>query len=461
MPPDVLLLVCDTARADAFRPWGAPHESPTMQALCERGTMYRNAFAPAPWTVPTHASLFTGALPTEHGITGDCFQWHDGKPTSPAEAVRAHPGPWLAETMRERGYRTWGTSSNTWIGAWGGFDRGFDSFLDIRPWARPKGLRQALAVRARRMLGALDRGGAEAAERFGREVAGAGPQPLFAFVNLMEVHAPYNPPRPFYPFPPWRRLRTTRISGGPDQGLSYNAGVVPPPPGYVDTIRALYRGSARYEDLILGRFVRAVRERDRPAIVMVVADHGENLGERGEFNHNSSLSDHLLHVPLVVWGHRVDVAAGAVEEPVSLLGIAAWARAVAEDRVDLPAPDGAVVSEYESTIRHNGVPEEIRRMTDDRGGRRARPLIYHPGLAVHRGRHKYVAVANGDESLYDLGDDPGEERDLASARPDLLDDFRPFRAAWEERRTRRPDYAAGDVAEGEIAEHLRELGYIE
>ena len=55
-----------------------------------------------------------------------------------------------------------------------------------------------------------------------RRLWDAGREPLFAFVNLMEVHTPYNPPRPFYPFPPWRRLRTFRLTGGPDQSLSYN-----------------------------------------------------------------------------------------------------------------------------------------------------------------------------------------------------------------------------------------------
>ena len=70
----------------------------------------------------------------------------------------------------------------------------------------------------------------------------------------------------------------------------------------ISALRALYAGCARYEDRILGEIVDAVAERTRPTVVLLVADHGENLGEHGLFNHNSSLLQTLLHVPMVAWG---------------------------------------------------------------------------------------------------------------------------------------------------------------
>jgi arylsulfatase A-like enzyme len=456
---DIVVLLCDTARADAFSPWGAAHRSPTMERLCEEGLMYANAGSQAPWTVPSIASMFSGRLPTEHGITGECLSWRDRRPTSPAEAVAAYSGTWLPETLRERGYRTWGASCNSWISRWGGFDRGFDEFLDLRPWARDRSALGRVRHRARRVLGTVDRGGREGAIRFARLLADPGPEPLFVFVNLMETHAPLDPPRPYYPWPGWRRFRTRRLAGGPDQGLSYNAGVVAPGPGYAEALRPLYSACARYEDHVLGQFLEAVEGRGRPTLVVVVADHGEHLGEHGLFNHNSSLHQPLLHVPLVAWARKLTLGTGRIEEPVSLLGLASWLRDLTDGESRVMRGIGPVVSEYEGTARHNGIPRHIEEGIGE--GLAVPPLVFHPGLAVRSGSLKYVAVGNGDEALYDLDADPGEDHNLLGGRPDAAAEFRPFRDAWEERRSGRPTYESGDLAEGQIAEHLRELGYIE
>jgi len=363
--------------------------------------------------------------------------------------------------MRERGYRTWGASCNSWISRWGGFDRGFDEFLDLRPRIRPKTALQWFVFRVRRvLLGLEDRGGRQAVSEFSRRLASAGPEPLFAFINLMETHSPFSPPGRFYPFAPWRRRRTFHLAGGPDQQLSYNSGLVDPGPEYVRTLRALYYACGRYADVVLGRLIQAISERGRPTVAVVVADHGENLGEHGLFNHNSSLHQTLVHVPLLLWGSRVDLAAGEVEEPVSTLRLADWIPSVADGATVPLAPDGPPVSEYEGTHRHNGIPDYIQRGIEERNPR-VPALVFNPGLAVVKGGLKYVAAGNGEASLFDLAADPGEDRDLLPARPELAGEFEPFRLEWERRRAERPSYSAGEVAEGEIADHLRELGYIE
>jgi arylsulfatase A-like enzyme len=465
MPPDVLLILCDTARADAFRPWGGRLPTPVMDGLTREGIAYARATSQAPWTLPSTASILSGLLPTEHGITGDCFRWEDGKPTSPAEAVRSYTGPWLTSDLRDRGYRTWGASCNTWISSWGGFDRGFERFLDLRDRTRlPKGKAGSVMRRARRMWGKVDRGGRQAVEHFGRRLAQAGSEPLFALVNLMEVHAPYDPPRPYYPYPFWRRMKTRRLSGGTEKArrfLSYNTRVARPPADYIQSVRSLYFHAAQYEDRVVGQFVSAVRRSGRPTVVAVVSDHGEHLGEHGLFNHNSSLGETLLHVPLVVWGHRVNVGQGLVEEPVSLLGLAGWLRGLADGDGTPIAGNGPVVAEYESTIKHNGIPADIQGMLDSGDPSRVPALVFHPGVAVREGPLKFVAVEEGSEALYNVDADPGEDHDLMKDRPEAAAQFRPHVEAWQKRRAERPVYDAGDLAEGEIADHLRTLGYIE
>jgi arylsulfatase A-like enzyme len=463
MPPDVVVLVCDTARADAFRPWGGPHPSPTMERLSHEGTRYARASSTAPWTVPAHASLFTGKLPTEHGVNGDGLQWVDRKPSSPAALVQSCGETWLPEAMSERGYRTWGASCNTWVSRWGGFDRGFEEFLDIRPWAKPRGPVQWFAFRAKRMSGMEDRGGKQAVDRFARRLAEAGPEPLFAFINLMETHSPFNPPGRYYPFPIWRRPKTFHLAGGPDQQLSYNAGVARPGDDYARTLRAIYFACGRYADEVLGRLISAIEGKGRPTVVVILSDHGENLGEHGLFNHNSSLHQTLLHIPMVVWGSKVDLAAGDIEEAVSSTGLAPWLTSVGEESVEPMVPDGAAVSEYEGTHRHNGIPDYIKQGIEERSPD-VPPLVFHPGVAVRKGNFKFVAAGDGTASVFDLDADPGEERDLLPGNPGVGFEFQPFRREWEERRAERSGMRPvepGAAAEGEIADHLRELGYIE
>jgi arylsulfatase A-like enzyme len=482
--PDLVFLLCDTARADAFSPWGGPRRTPTVERLCAEGTPFRSAIAPAPWTVPSTASIFTGRLPTEHGVGGECIAWAGRAPTSPAACVEAFEGEWLPEALRERGYRTWGASCNSWVSRWGGFDRGFDEFLDVRPWARLDthtrararsglaGRLERLGVRARyrasRAMGRLDRGAAAAAAAFeARLDAGGGErEPLFAFVNLMETHVPLDPPSPWYPYRNWRRLRTVDILGEPDQGLSYNAGLSHPDSPFLEILRTLYYSCAAYEDSVLARFVAAVERAGRPAVVVLLADHGEGLGERGLFGHNSSLDEAVLHVPLAVWGHglRTDLAGGWVEEPFALTGLAGWARAIAEGAdPSVPAVPsaGPVVSEYEGTAAHNGLPDHVRGRIAARR-EKVPPLVLHPGIAARDGTLKYVATGDGGEHAYDLADAGGEDRDLAPSRPDLLARLSPVRDAWLARLgARRAPSAEGDAPDAEVARHLRELGYIE
>ena len=470
MGPDLLVLLTDTARADAFSPWGDRVRTPEMDALARDGIAYDAATSPAPWTLPSTASMFSGRLPTEHAISGDSFRWTEGRPTSPADAVKAWKGPWLPEDLRDRGYSTWAASCNIWISPWGGFDRGFDTFLHLHDRTRLpiSGRAGRAVVKARRMYGRMDRGGRQALDAFRRRAAQRDPNPLLAVVNLMEVHAPYDPPRPFYPYPFWHRARTRRLSGGSNKArrfLSYNTRVAAPPADYVRTIRRLYYSAARYEDWLIGRFVDAVRRRDRPAVVVVVSDHGENLGEHGLFNHNSSLAQTLLHVPLVLYGHGVDVGSARLDHPVSLLGLAPWLLRLADgERPDPPDGDGIVVSEYESTIRHNGIPADIQGMIDSGDPARVPQLVHRPGVALRSGNLKYVAVEEGRDEVFDLASDPGEEHDLLPAKPELAERFAAAREEWTKRRARLPVEEQGDpgeVAEGEIADHLRSLGYID
>jgi arylsulfatase A-like enzyme len=477
--PDVLMLLCDTARADAFRPWGGPLPSPTVERLCREGLMFRRAYTAAPWTLPSTASIFSGLLPTEHQITAEWVKPKAGSaPESDLPMVEgavdepsggatsaADDLPWLPDSLRRRGYRTWAASCNPWIASWMGFDRGFDEFVNIQPWG--EGGRSRTASRLRRLrevAGRLDHGGREAFRSFASWLAKGDGDPWFAFVNLMELHDPYDPPLEFHPLRSTgpaglsiaeaprallQQLRQRRLRGRPSAS-------------FVRTIRSLYYAAGRYEDQLVARFIRAVEDRERPAIVVMLSDHGENLGDHGLFEHHSSLHQTLLHVPLVVWGVGVDIPQGSVDEPVSLLGLRQWLEGLVDGRDGAMRWEGPIVSEYESTVER---PQVLRREVQrwiDAGHEERVPVLYrHPGVAVRDGRHKYVAVADGTESLFDLDADPQERSDIAERQPEQVSTMRGHAEEWRQRRARKGRVAEARSEDAEIEEHLRMLGYVE
>jgi arylsulfatase A-like enzyme len=447
--------------------------------------MYELAISPAPWTLPAVASILSGRLPTEHGITAERV-----KPrTSPAErypiqprddsaggghganAVGAYPGPWLPDTLRARGYHCWGVSCNPWIGRWDGFDRGFHRWVDIRP--RRRSVNSRLGWAARRVgdvAGLRDHGGKESlltVASWIRERQG----PWFSFVNMMELHDPYDPPPRFHPLVGSGSLRipVRRTLGTLAHQVRQRSLRTRPDAGYLETIRSLYYSSGRYQDWLVGRFVQAIVARGRPAVVFVVSDHGENLGEHGLFEHHSSLHETLLRVPLVGWGHGVDVGFEQVASPVSLLGLAAWIESIADGDHRPIAPEGPIVSEYESTVqRPRVIRREFRRALQEQDTSTIPALYFHPGIAVRDGPLKYTFVDNGEEAVYDVSADPLEKLNILQLQSvETMASFRRHRDEWRQRRLGARLAPASSVpgspqeGEDQIEEHLRMLGYIE
>jgi arylsulfatase A-like enzyme len=456
--PDVLLIVCDTARADAFAPWGGPVPTPTMARLAREGVVYDRAISPAPWTLPSHGSLFTGLLPTEHGIVGDRLAWSGSGPAGPAPLTRAFRGHWLPEAMAERGYRTFGVSCNPWIGPWGGFDRGFDTFADVLP--RPAAA--ATAGRVRRLVGRIrslarggGHGGPAALSAVHEALRAPDPRPVFGFVNLMEVHSPYDPPRALHPAPFDPRLRYRQL-------LQMGRFRTRTDASYVAAVRSLYFAAAREEDRIVGAIVGAVAARDRPAIVVIVSDHGENLGDHGLWGHHSSMHETLLHVPLLIWGSHGELGPARIPGAISTAVLARWIpQAVDAPPLEPPTPSGGpVVSEYESAVGQFGsdLPPEVRR-----GGP---ALVRAPGVAIRIGDRKYVATSGGPASTVDLAADPSETGVRAEEDPRSAEGFGAEVERWRERRRAMEAGGSADAgsridADEEIAAHLRELGYLE
>lgn len=312
-PPDVLLVVLDTVRADRLQAWG--HDRPTglqVSALAESGVRWAEAHAPGAWTWPVHASLFTGTPPWVHGAHFPPL----GAPMDGGFPAPRADLPTLAERFAAAGYDTVSLSANCLLEPSLGLVRGF---ADARCLDVP--------------------GQVEAAAEAALQARDA---PLFLFVNLMPAHGPYS----LTPVP-WSAAHAATLAA-PGEALGPYIDPGPPPgvdlqrraatdaptgvqrvlrgelelgPDQWAMVRDLYDGELVDADRRLMRIVQAWNGAGAGGIVAVTSDHGEHLGERGLVDHRGSVWPGLTHVPLVIAAPGRLPAAGVVERPVSLVDL--------------------------------------------------------------------------------------------------------------------------------------------
>jgi arylsulfatase A-like enzyme len=414
MRPNVLLVVLDTARRDAFEPYGAATgSSPAVAQLARAGTALELAFASSSWTVPSHASMLTGLLPRAWGIA------QGRTPPEFRPLMRAHLDRALPEVMRLGGYATAAVSTNLWISEQSGFDAGFEEFVLLN--SGRQGRLDDVAVRGRLRWAVeaararVDDGAAEAEQVLLRWLEGERDRPFFWFVNLIECHSPYLPPHPYNDLPILERLRAAEDAR---RYLSLEAiwracaGGFDVPAESLERMRHLYARAVRLMDDWLGRVLEALDARGLldDTIVVVTSDHGENFGEGELIGHSFSLDNRLTHVPLVAAGPLTLRARDvfSLAELPRMIGDAVELADHPWREDELPAgvalaqlkpPTGPDDPRARETVAGWGLDEEaLRRATT--------------ALAFATdGRHKLLRRGEREE-LYDLEADPLELRPL-------------------------------------------------
>lgn len=264
--PDVLLVTVDTLRADHVGAYGGPlGATPRLDALAAEGARWLRAYAAAPLTIPSHATILTGRFPPSHGVRDD------------GDFVLGEEQVTLAEALRDAGYVTLAfTAAFPTERRWG-LAQGFDLYHDRQDVDEAFG--EALQRRADDVVD-------DAISALARTETG---RPLFAWVHLFDPHFPYDPPEP------WE----AEFPGRP------------------------YAAEIAFADAELGRLLAAWDER-RPreaSVVAVTAPNGEALGDGGERTHGFLLTDATLRVPLVLRAPGV-VAGTASRDPVSTADLA-------------------------------------------------------------------------------------------------------------------------------------------
>jgi choline-sulfatase len=455
--PDVLFLVLDSARKDRLSLYDHDRETtPYLERLAETATVYENAHVPAPWTLPSHCSMFTGKYPSEHGVTNG---FADRRPVLPADETT------LPERLSEAGYRTAGFSNNPWVGQLSGLDRGFDEYVE---WdleiGRTSGAdihdrRERLYSRAHSALGQAARQPVFALKRrfftdslvsrARRWVARGGTTPTFTFLNLMEAHSPYFPPRDAFeelglsrPGPVEPRLLNTRL-------LTYVMGKTDLDGSDRRRVMEYYDASVRYEDGKVEELLEPYRERGDfdDMLLVVCSDHGKTLGDYprdGDPPHY--IRDINTNVPLLV--KRPGQTSGRrVEDPVELTDLFGLVSSAV-------GGDASTSMQREHALTEDFVPHTGTEQSETTRWR----VLSTPD-------HKYARSDAGTEYVFERHPNPVDERLLdgpegGTDRPTTAELARALDERVSSLRTADAGESESEEIEGAVQSQLRDLGYL-
>jgi len=400
--PSILLIILDTVRAQSLSLFGhAEPTSPQLARLAAGGTRFDLAASTAPWTTPSHATMFTSRYLPQHGA-----DWRSDM----ADSL-----PTLAEVLAAHGYRTGGFSANkVHAGRSFGFARGFHHFEDYM--VSPGELANSTSLgrfvmgnrRLRRFVDTQQLPGRKSADDVNASllhwVDRGADRPFFAFVNYYDAHFPYLPPEPFATAfgasrtPPSLRLRLYRFLR---------------PTAWPRPSEKAYDASIAYLDDRLGRLFDELAGRGilDHTLVIVTADHGEEFGEHGLWGHGDNLYLPNLHVPLVLRLPGAVPAAGAIGAPVSLRDIPATIMDLAGLADESPFQGHSLAALWRSDAAPrvsaplsevSGLPDKPARSAISRGD-----MVSVVSDSLH-------LIRNGDgiEELYDVITDPSAGHDL-------------------------------------------------
>ena len=434
-PPNVVLLVLDTVRADHLGCYGhAGAATPFLDGLAAGADRYVAAEAPAPWTLPSHASMFTGRYAFEHGADSGRTpdgRVYDARPLGPAL-------PTLAEALRECGYATAAFAANTaYLSETFGLQRGFDTYS----------VERGLANQVNGRFFAWLEGRAE------------DERPFFAFLNYMDAHRPYN----VRPLEGERGAKLPPADPTPSGDLldALYASVMgrgeEPDPELVARIAVQYDHGIAWLDQAVESVAAQLRARGvwDETLLVVTSDHGEFLGEHGLVEHSKDIYQEVLRVPLIVRAPG-QTRGRVVERRTSLAALPQLVLAhvpgpqASRQRERFPAhgPDAAVLAEVHFT----------------RGKDLAQPWgarFQRERFALFAERWKLILSTDGQDELYDLEADPRELRNLAAERPRLFEALAArLRAAVEAGAATPGSSSEAPELSAEQLEELRRLGYL-
>ena len=491
---NILFVVLDTVRKDRLTVYDDERETtPHLAEFATEAAVFDGAVAPAPWTLPVHASMFTGLYPSEHEATQE-DPYLAGATT-------------LAESLSAAGYDTACYSSNAWITSYTNLTAGFDdhdNFFQIMPSELLSGPLAALwkTMNDNDTLRSVADRMVQVGNKIHEHLAEGGggdtktPQVIdktidfvdesddfFAFINLMDAHLPYHPPEEY----------AERFAPGVDStevcqnSKEYNCGARDIDDDEWEDIQGLYDAEIRHIDAELQRLFSWLKENDEweDTMVVVCADHGELFGEHDLYGHEFCIYDPLVNVPLMVKHPEMD--GDESDEQVELIdlyhtvldhaGVEATDSTVPLDRTrsllsadyrefaegEFPGGgDAAFVEYYRPVVELKQLEEKAAaaNIDLDRDSR-----FYSRMRAARRPDAKYIRNERIADEFYHLDDDPGERTDARGEGSEAETELDETLSTFEERvggewKEVDDDDVLDDMSDS-AKDRLQDLGYID
>ncbi|HIK54196.1 MAG TPA: sulfatase [Synechococcales cyanobacterium M55_K2018_004] len=508
--PDILFIVLDTQRADRLSCYGYPLEtSAYLDAFAQEATLFTGAIAPAQWTVPSHASMFTGLYPSQHQ-------------TLQSYSVLPSHLTTLAERLRMGGYFTAGFCNNPLVGVINnGLRRGFYSFLNysglLTSYPNQAGIpsgwldryrqsfKRVVAAMLNRIQDSFARSDALLALSFSPLMVplwqtalsfkgnsrkslddaarllinrqGLAPhQPVFAFINLMGTHMPYRPPRRYI-----ERFAPHVLHDKTAQHYlrTFNSDVygwLAPLASCLDdrqkhTLDGMYNAEVAHQDEQLGAFLKHLREAGslENTLVIICSDHGEHLGEKDFIGHSLTLYNELVRVPLIIRDPAGNFPRGTVNPAIVSTRrlfhsvLAAAGLATAEEAALSLARDAANDPERTWVFAEAIPPQNVINLMQ----KRQPELLLSRSCgetrrAIWSGNHKLIATGGDRLELYDIHADPSETLNLSDILPENVEALHACLECFtDETSTPLRTERAPGFDDPEVQQRLRDLGYLE
>ncbi len=429
--PNVLFITLDTVRSANMSLYNYHRSTtPQLEHFAKTGLIFDRALSTAPWTLPSHASLFTGRLP--HELSAD---WQ-----IPLDATY----PTLAEFLSARGYLTAGFVANTGYCSYEtGLDRGFVHYEDYRislgQIVASSTLVRTIAdnFRLRRLIRNDEHLNRQSADQINgnvlRWLSSKRQRPFFIFLNYYDAHEPYLPPSPFdKKFGPgrkyWKYSPLHRWNWEPaveHQNMTEE--------NIHEEIDA-YDGAIAYIDYHLGLLFDELRKREliQNTLIIITADHGEEFGEHGVFDHGNSLYLPSLHVPLLISFPQHVPAGIRIQEPISLRDLPATVVDLLDFQDGFPFPGKSLARYWKGMLNLDSLQEKalLSEVNYTPGHPSWFPVSKGDMKSLVFGGRRYIKNGDGKEELYDFNHDPWEKQNLAGldkSQPEL----KRFRALLE------------------------------
>jgi arylsulfatase A-like enzyme len=422
----VLLIVVDTLRADRLGIHGSELGlTPRVDALAAESRRFERAYAHAPWTLPSFASLFTSLYPPQHGAGGRVPDFRGLR-----EPIRT-----VAECFRDAGYATAAVVNVDFLTEKFGTMQGF-AHVDFE--VHPNNVETRVAEKT-----------TDAALAWLRQPRAG---PFFLLVHYFDPHLVYAPPASYRAkfAAPQDREDASWVFGTRQQIVQYRQGMIRFDEPTIRRAEQLYNGEVAYTDHEVGRLLDAVgtMQLSDSTIVVFTSDHGEEFFDHGGFEHGHTLYEELVHVPLMI-RYPGKVAAGSESDLVGLVDVAPTLCALAGVEGDPAFVGRDLLGSTESE------------QADER------PIILQgnfwgpPHRGWIQGGHKLI-VEPERRKLFDLRADPGEQRELSASEPELLrKTLEDMQLAFKAMAAHLPRESAPVELSEEERERLRVLGYLE